>query len=193
MCGEPLPSHRHVVGDPRTFAPRRGRSVDPIADARPRSMDERVVDDGHAQWFRDAVAIGRSHRRLKVRAVEEVVLRVAHDRVVSGGAQQVVQTVIAVERRVAGFDRRQRGSQPSPESRTGVAAVPLQQRVQVAGAKRRLRSAERQMSAVAGDDGHLPVVPEHLPGLEQIDDGLDRVHLRRRQAHDRPRIDGSVR
>ena len=53
--------------------------------------------------------------------------------------------------------------------------------------------AERQMSAVAGNHGDLPIITKHLAGLEQVDDGLDGSSARRLETSYRPESTFSLR
>lgn len=75
---------------------------------------------------------GCSPAGLPVHLVEEYVLLVAHDLVVGGGAQGVVQARVGVQAQVSGLEARQPWREARAEVRAGVGAVALQEIQQIA-------------------------------------------------------------
>ena len=183
MCRQPFAPDGHVVDQPRPLPSGPWLSLDAIANRFPGTVDERIVDDGAAQRVGDPKVARLAQGRLEEAFVKEPVLCAAHHRIVSGCAQEVVQRQVAVERDIACRDAIEVRSEVRAKARAGVGAVPRQEQREAAGTERRLRSAERQMPAIAGNESDLAVVAEDGTSFEEVDDAVDGPNLDRRQRH----------
>ncbi|MCY1418585.1 hypothetical protein D9M71_341480 [compost metagenome] len=180
VVGEPLFARLDIGRDPLAFACGVGTSLvvgDTVADKLPGTVYRAVVDHRQAKRRGDVQAIGGFFRGLPVGLVEELVLGLAHDRVVGGGAQDVVQVPGMVEGGVTCCQASEEGTETFTESRPGILAVALDQGMQVAGGQGGLRSPESQVSGITLDHGDIAIVTEDAPGFEDVDDGLGGTFL----------------
>src|SRR6266404_921974 len=131
-----------------------------------------LINHGHAQGVADSQSIRGAARGREIAAVEELVLREPHHRVVRGGApQQRLELIIRVEREILVLEARKIRTELRGVCGSWPLAIRIQQFVEDARTECRLASTVGKMPGISLEHRESGVVAENTAGFEDIHDG----------------------